>query len=66
MDYDGDDSVPPMKAEHWEPLGWRKQLEYIREMRSSRDAPVDNMGAKKCYDTDAPAPVSVFRLCGLN
>lgn len=63
MEYEKDGSVPPMKTEHWEPPDWEKQLGYIRAMRSSRDAPVDNMGAHKCYDADAPAHVGVLRLC---
>lgn len=60
MEYDKDEGVMPVKAEHWDPPEWKKQLGYIREMRSSRDAPVDNMGAEKCYDTEAPAHVGVF------
>ncbi|XP_030901281.2 endonuclease III-like protein 1 isoform X2 [Melopsittacus undulatus] len=38
----------------WEPKDWRQQLERIREMRRSRDAPVDGMGVEKCYDSSAP------------
>lgn len=41
-----------------EPCDWRTQLSFIREMRSKRDAPVDQMGAEKCYDTEAPSEVS--------
>lgn len=63
VEYEKDGSVPPMKTEHWEPPDWEKQLGYIRAMRSSRDAPVDNMGAHTCYDADAPAHVGVLRLC---
>lgn len=59
MEYDGDEGATPVKTEHWEPLDWKKQLGYIQEMRSGRDAPVDNMGAEKCYDTEAPARVGV-------
>lgn len=59
MEYDEKDGVTPVKTEHWEPPDWKKQLGYIREMRSGRDAPVDNMGAEKCYDTGAPAHVGV-------
>lgn len=59
MEYDEDEGVPPVKTEHWEPPDWKKQLGYIREMRRSRDAPVDNMGAEKCYDSDATAHVGV-------
>lgn len=59
MEYEKDGGVSPMKTEHWEPPQWRKQLGFIREMRSGRDAPVDNMGAEKCYDPEAPAHVGV-------
>lgn len=57
VEYEKDGSVPALK--HWEPPDWEKQLGCIRAMRSSRDAPVDNMGADKCYDADAPAHVGV-------
>ncbi|XP_008278535.1 endonuclease III-like protein 1 isoform X2 [Stegastes partitus] len=59
VEYDRDDGV---KTEHWEPADWKKQLGFIREMRSSRDAPVDKMGAEKCYDTDAPGHVRRFQV----
>lgn len=59
VEYDKDEGVTPVKTEHWEPPDWKKQLGYIREMRSGRDAPVDNMGAEKCYDPEAPARVRV-------
>ncbi|KAM3623681.1 uncharacterized protein V6R79_014279 [Siganus canaliculatus] len=62
VEYDEDEGVTPVKTEHWEPLDWKKQLGYIREMRSSRDAPVDNMGAEKCYDSEAPAHVRRFQV----
>lgn len=61
VEYEKDGNVPPIKTEHWEPPDWQKHLGYIRAMRSSRDAPVDDMGADKCYDTEAPAHVGVFR-----
>lgn len=61
VEYDEDEGdKPAIKTEHWEPPDWKKQLGYIREMRSGRDAPVDSMGAEKCYDTTAPAHVGVF------
>lgn len=63
VEYDKDEGAPPVKMEHWEPLDWKRQLGHIREMRSSRDAPVDYMGAEKCYDSEAPAHVGVFNLC---
>ncbi|KAL3067263.1 hypothetical protein OYC64_017072 [Pagothenia borchgrevinki] len=62
VEYDEDEGVPPVKTEHWEPPDWKTQLGYIREMRNSRDAPVDNMGAEKCYDSDAPAHVRRFQV----
>ncbi|XP_075686674.1 endonuclease III-like protein 1 [Rhinoderma darwinii] len=37
----------------WEPKTWREHLENIRQMRSRRDAPVDQMGAEKCFDQNA-------------
>lgn len=62
VEYDENEGVPSVKTEHWEPPDWKKQLGYIREMRSSRDAPVDNMGAEKCYDSDATAHVRRFQV----
>uniref|UniRef100_A0A3B5M6W9 DNA-(apurinic or apyrimidinic site) lyase n=1 Tax=Xiphophorus couchianus TaxID=32473 RepID=A0A3B5M6W9_9TELE len=62
VEYDGDDGASRVKTEHWEPPDWMKQLGFIREMRSCRDAPVDNMGAEKCYDTQAPAHVRRFQV----
>ncbi|KAM9314961.1 endonuclease III-like protein 1 isoform 2-T2 [Pholidichthys leucotaenia] len=62
VEYDKDDGVSPIKTEHWEPPDWKNQLGFIREMRSGRDAPVDNMGAEKCYDTEAPAHVKRFQV----
>lgn len=35
----------------WEPSNWREQLANIREMRKSRDAPVDSQGCEKTADT---------------
>lgn len=64
VEYEKDASVPQVKRENWEPPDWEKQLGHIRAMRSSRDAPVDHMGADHCYDADAPAHVGVFRSCG--
>uniref|UniRef100_A0A1A8RIL7 Endonuclease III-like protein 1 n=1 Tax=Nothobranchius rachovii TaxID=451742 RepID=A0A1A8RIL7_9TELE len=52
----------PFKMEIWEPLNWKKQFELIREMRSGRDAPVDEMGAEKCYDTEALPRVRRFQV----
>ncbi|XP_010131729.1 PREDICTED: endonuclease III-like protein 1, partial [Buceros rhinoceros silvestris] len=46
----------------WEPRDWRQQLERIREMRRSRDAPVDEMGVEKCYDSSAPPQVMRYQV----
>uniref|UniRef100_A0A667ZBU2 Endonuclease III-like protein 1 n=2 Tax=Myripristis murdjan TaxID=586833 RepID=A0A667ZBU2_9TELE len=62
VEYDKDEDEGRVKTERWEPPEWRTQLDYIREMRSSRDAPVDNMGAQKCYDTEVPAHVKRFQV----
>ncbi|XP_047434669.1 endonuclease III-like protein 1 [Mugil cephalus] len=62
VEYEEDDGLPQIKTERWEPTDWRKQLGFILEMRSGRDAPVDNMGAEKCYDTQAPAHVRRFQV----
>ncbi|KAK2815820.1 hypothetical protein Q5P01_026287 [Channa striata] len=62
VEYDEDEGVSSIKTERWEPPDWKKQLGLIREMRSSHDAPVDNMGAEKCYDTEAPAHVRRFQV----
>ncbi|XP_053221613.1 endonuclease III-like protein 1 isoform X3 [Podarcis raffonei] len=42
------------KKQKWEPKNWEQHLSNIREMRKERDAPVDQMGAGKCFDSDAP------------
>uniref|UniRef100_A0A8B9TPD1 Endonuclease III-like protein 1 n=1 Tax=Anas platyrhynchos TaxID=8839 RepID=A0A8B9TPD1_ANAPL len=46
----------------WEPENWRQQLERIREMRRARDAPVDEMGVEKCYDSSAPPQVMRYQV----
>ncbi|NXT84330.1 NTH protein, partial [Zapornia atra] len=46
----------------WEPKDWREQLERIREMRKKRDAPVDEMGVEKCYDSSAPPQVMRYQV----
>ncbi|KAK3530261.1 hypothetical protein QTP86_022407 [Hemibagrus guttatus] len=53
---------PCVKKERWEPPDWRRQLSFIREMRSERDAPVDQMGAEKCYDPQAPPEVMRYQV----
>ncbi|XP_034386737.1 uncharacterized protein nthl1 isoform X2 [Cyclopterus lumpus] len=62
VEYDQDEGVTQVKTEQGEPPDWKKHLRCIREMRSSRDAPVDNMGAEKCYDSEAPARVRRFQV----
>ncbi|TSK18060.1 Endonuclease III-like protein 1 [Bagarius yarrelli] len=58
-----EDKVEPCaKKDRWEPPDWRTQLSFIREMRSRRDAPVDQMGAEKCYDPQAPAEVMRYQV----
>ncbi|XP_010904324.2 endonuclease III-like protein 1 [Esox lucius] len=54
-----DESAEP---DTWQPPDWRKQLHHMRQMRSGRDAPVDVMGAEKCYDTDAPPEVRRYQV----
>ncbi|XP_013884015.1 endonuclease III-like protein 1 [Austrofundulus limnaeus] len=62
LEYEKEDAASRTKGEEWEPVDWKKQLDFIRDMRSGRSAPVDNMGAEKCYDTDAPAQVRRFQV----
>ncbi|XP_067296899.1 endonuclease III-like protein 1 isoform X2 [Pseudorasbora parva] len=60
VEYEEEGAEP--KRERWEPCDWRTQLSYIREMRSRRDAPVDQMGAEKCFDTEAPPEVRRYQV----
>uniref|UniRef100_A0A8C8SB16 Endonuclease III-like protein 1 n=1 Tax=Pelusios castaneus TaxID=367368 RepID=A0A8C8SB16_9SAUR len=46
----------------WEPRNWRQQLDNIREMRKKKDAPVDEMGAEKCFDSSAPPEVMRYQV----
>ncbi|NXX97456.1 NTH protein, partial [Centropus bengalensis] len=46
----------------WEPKHWREQLERIREMRRNRDAPVDEMGVEKCFDSSAAPQVMRYQV----
>ncbi|XP_041892910.1 endonuclease III-like protein 1 isoform X2 [Corvus kubaryi] len=55
------DRAEPQRP-RWEPRDWREQLERIREMRRSRDAPVDEMGVQKCYDSGAPPQVMRYQV----
>ncbi|XP_074053326.1 endonuclease III-like protein 1 [Macrotis lagotis] len=59
-DVNSDDGTP--KKPKWEPPNWRLQLENIREMRKSKDAPVDHMGAEQCYDQNAPPEVMRYQV----
>ena len=43
------------------PDNWETILDNIRQMRRSRDAPVDSMGAEKCADRGASQQVQ--KLC---
>uniref|UniRef100_A0A8C4ZCW2 Endonuclease III-like protein 1 n=1 Tax=Gadus morhua TaxID=8049 RepID=A0A8C4ZCW2_GADMO len=62
VEYEEREGDPAVKTERWEPPDWRIQLAHIREMRRSRDAPVDHMGAETCYEPGAPAPVRRFQV----
>ncbi|XP_059718106.1 endonuclease III-like protein 1 isoform X2 [Haemorhous mexicanus] len=55
------DGAEPRRA-RWEPPRWREQLQRIRQMRSSRDAPVDEMGVHRCYDSSAPPEVMRYQV----
>ncbi|CAH2307443.1 endonuclease III 1 [Pelobates cultripes] len=46
----------------WEPSNWRQHLENIRQMRIARDAPVDQMGAGKCFDQSAAPEVKRYQV----
>ncbi|XP_074866310.1 endonuclease III-like protein 1 [Carettochelys insculpta] len=46
----------------WEPENWRQQLANIREMRQNKDAPVDQMGVEKCFDSSAPPEVMRYQV----
>ncbi|XP_060116943.1 endonuclease III-like protein 1 [Heteronotia binoei] len=50
------------KKQKWEPKNWQRQLDNIREMRKARDAPVDQMGAEKCFDSEAPPKVKRYQV----
>ena len=43
------------EAARWEPPRWREQLQNVRKMRATRDAPVDTVGCSRLADrTDLP------------
>lgn len=46
------------KQTKWEPEHWKQILENIKKMREKRSAPVDSLGASKCYDQTADEKVS--------
>ncbi|XP_053327482.1 endonuclease III-like protein 1 [Spea bombifrons] len=50
------------KKPKWEPNNWKRHLDNIREMRGRRDAPVDQMGAEKCFDHDAAPEVMRYQV----
>ncbi|KAM6972511.1 endonuclease III-like protein 1 [Aplochiton taeniatus] len=62
VEYDEGAAGLGKQIECWEPADWRRQLGHIREMRSSRDAPIDSMGAERCYDLKAPAHVRRYQV----
>lgn len=41
----------------WEPTSWKRQLQNIKEMRQTKDAPVDVMGCDKLSDQKADPEV---------
>ena len=45
-----DTSMAQTQGSTWQPLNWREQLANIREMRKTRDAPVDSQGCEKTAD----------------
>ncbi|KAM6424545.1 endonuclease III-like protein 1 [Liasis olivaceus] len=58
----GAEEAPEPKKQKWEPANWEQQLANIREMRSKRDAPVDQMGAGACFDKEAPPEVRRYQI----
>lgn len=58
------DDGPVSSSSSWEPNQWRQQLENIRTMRASRDAPVDIIGAGKLSeDATDPKVMHHVHLC---
>ena len=45
-----DTSTALAQGSTWQPPNWREQLANIREMRKTRDAPVDSQGCEKTAD----------------
>ncbi|XP_028904925.1 endonuclease III-like protein 1 isoform X2 [Ornithorhynchus anatinus] len=52
----------PSGSSPWEPPAWRQHLDNIRDMRESRDAPVDQLGVEQCFDRDAPPEVQRYQV----
>ena len=50
-----DTSTMETQGSTWQPTNWREQLANIREMRKTRDAPVDSQGCEKTAD-ESQAP----------
>ncbi|XP_078520301.1 endonuclease III-like protein 1 isoform X2 [Lissotriton helveticus] len=57
-----DPTASDLKKPKWEPKDWREQLENIQEMRKGKDAPVDEMGAEKCFDRTAAPEVMRYQV----
>lgn len=53
-----DTSTAKTQGSTWQPLNWREQLANIREMRKTRDAPVDSQGCEKTAD-ESQSPETV-------
>ncbi|XP_062392496.1 endonuclease III-like protein 1 [Sardina pilchardus] len=62
VEYELENGAAVKQESNWEPTNWTQQLANIREMRSVRDAPVDQMGAAKCFDTQVSAEVIRYQV----
>uniref|UniRef100_A0A6I8Q499 DNA-(apurinic or apyrimidinic site) lyase n=1 Tax=Xenopus tropicalis TaxID=8364 RepID=A0A6I8Q499_XENTR len=62
VEYEQAASETVAKRPKWQPKNWAQHLENIRQMRSRRDAPVDQMGAEKCYDQNAAPEVMRYQI----
>ncbi|NXI35883.1 NTH protein, partial [Galbula dea] len=62
QEHGAEQGVSEPQRPRWEPRDWQQQLEHIREMRRSRDAPVDEMGVQKCFDSSAPPEVMRYQV----
>ncbi|KAK6642825.1 Endonuclease III-like protein 1 [Polyplax serrata] len=45
----------------WRPVNWEKTLSNIKEMRETRNAPVDTMGCDKCVDYNTKPEIMRFQ-----